>query len=56
MKRYLSKDNLKIKLLLPILLIGILSFLFNSSAKTKSEYYKELFGKEFDFKIKFLSK
>ena len=51
MKKYLNKNNLKIKLLLPILLIGFLSFLFNSSAKTKSEYYKELFGKEFDFKI-----
>ncbi len=38
-------------MLLSLLLIGVLPILFNSSAKTKLEYYKELFGKDFGIKI-----
>ena len=49
MKRYLNKKTLKIFI---ALIFVVFSFSFiKPQAKSKLEYYKELFGKEFGFKI-----
>jgi len=49
MKRYLSKKTIKI--FAALIFIGFSFSFFEPQAKTKLEYYKELFGKEFGFKI-----
>ena len=49
MKRFLNKKTIKIFMFL--LFVGISFSFFKPQAKTKLEYYKELFGKEFGFKI-----
>ena len=49
MKKYLN--NKTIKIFMSLLLVGISFNFFKPQAKTKLEYYKELFGKEFGFKI-----
>lgn len=49
MKKYLS--NKTIKIFTALFFVGISFSFLKPQAKTKLEYYKELFGKEFGFKI-----
>ena len=49
MKKYLS--NKTIKIFIALMFVGFSFNFIKPKAKSKLEYYKELFGQEFDFKI-----
>ena len=49
MKKYLNKTKEKALIITSLFFVILLSFIFKTSAKTKTDYYKELFGEEFGF-------
>ena len=49
MKKYLNKE--KFKFLVPLVFIGVTAFFSVLGAQTKLEYYREVFKKDFGFKI-----